>query len=113
MFKLLSTSLLACLLLWTLAPVSAQTPTGTISGTITDSTGAVVPNANITITNKATGAARTLTANADGLYSAPALPPGDYEVRIELQGFRTLVRPVSVVAGSTTTVDGAMTLGEA
>ena len=68
-------------LLCTVTASLAQTPTGTISGTIKDSSGAVVPNATITITNKATAIARTLAANAEGLYSAPALAPGDYEVR--------------------------------
>lgn len=89
----------------------AQAPVGTITGTVTDSTGAVVPSANITITNKSNNVARAVTANTEGLYSAPALPPGDYEVRAEMQGFRTLVRDAQVVAGSTTTVDLPMTLG--
>jgi carboxypeptidase family protein len=84
---------------------------GTITGTVSDATGAVVPSATITITNKATSVVRTLTANAEGLYSAPALVPGDYEVRAEMQGFRTLLRDAQVTAGSTTTVDMSMTLG--
>ena len=48
-----------------------------------------------------------------GFYSAPALPPGEYEVRAEGQGFRTLVRDATVVTGGNTTVDMNMTLGEA
>ncbi|HML18778.1 MAG TPA: carboxypeptidase regulatory-like domain-containing protein [Bryobacteraceae bacterium] len=112
MFKLTLTPLIVCMLLWTVAPVHAQAPTGTITGTVTDVSGAVVPNANIIITNKATGTNRTLTANAAGLYSAPALPPGDYEVRVEMQGFRTTIREASVVAGSSTTVDLSLTVGE-
>src|SRR5579864_8238729 len=85
--------------------------TGTISGTVTDESGAVIPNATVIVTNKATGAARNLTANTEGLYSAPSLPPGDYEVRVEIQGFRTLVRDAQVVAGGSTTVDMSMSLG--
>lgn len=88
-----------------------QAPTGTITGTVTDSTGAVIPSASIVITNKATGTSRSVSANAEGLYSAPALQPGDYEVRAEQQGFRTLRRDANVAAGSTTTVDLSMTLG--
>lgn len=101
------------MLLFSLAWISiqAQAPTGTISGTVTDASGAVVPNATITITNKATGVARTLTANSEGLYSAPALLPGEYEVKAELQGFRTTVRSAQVLAGSPTTVDMAMQVG--
>jgi hypothetical protein len=91
--------------------VYAQAPVGTITGTVSDSSGAVVPNASITITNKATNTARTLAANTSGIYSAPALPPGDYEVRAELEGFRTTQRDAQVVAGSTTTVDMALTVG--
>ena len=91
----------------------AQAPTGTILGTVTDNTGAVIPSANITITNKATNVARTTVTNAEGIYSAPALQPGDYEVRAEVQGFRTLVRNATVLTGSNTTVDMNMTLGEA
>ncbi len=93
--------------------IFAQAPTGIISGTVTDASGAVIPSATVTVVNKATNALRTMNANAEGLYSAPALPPGDYEVRTEMQGFRTVVRDAIVVAGSTTTVDVSMTLGEA
>ena len=102
--------LLACLLLAT--ALFAQAPTGIISGTVTDATGAVVPSAVITISNAATSTVRNITANAEGLYSAPALPPGDYEVRVTMAGFRTVVRPALVVAGSTTTVDVSLSIGE-
>ena len=71
----------------------------------------MVPNANITVTNKATSNARTLTSNNDGLYNVPALPPGDYEVRVEAPGFRTSVRDANVVAGGNTRVDAALTVG--
>ena len=91
--------------------VFGQTATGIITGTVTDESGAVIPSAAISITNKATGAARNVTANAEGLYSAPALPPGEYEVRAEVQGFRTILRDAQVLAGGNTTVDIAMTLG--
>ena len=108
----MSSRLFAILLIAASATVQAQTPTGTIAGTVTDATGAVVPNALITITNKATSSARTATANGEGLYSAPALPPGDYEIRVAMQGFRTVVRAATVIAGSTTTADLSLTLGE-
>src|SRR5947208_17082549 len=87
------------------AVVFAQAPVGIISGTVTDPSGALVPNASVTINDKATGGTRSLAANAEGLYSAPALPAGEYEVRVEMQGFRTTVRDAQVLAGSTTTVD--------
>lgn len=112
MCKRLSTPVVFLLLL-ALAGItlSAQTATGIITGTVTDATGAVVPSASVTVTNKATGIARTLSANAEGLFSAPALTAGDYEVRVEMQGFRTEVRAAQVLAGSTTTVNMALSIG--
>ena len=56
----------------------AQAPVGTITGTVVDETGAVVPSASVSITNKSTGAERKLTSSPDGSYSAPALPAGLY-----------------------------------
>jgi len=89
----------------------AQAPTGTVAGTVTDESGAVIANAKITITNRATDFARTVVSNAEGLYSAPALLPGDYEVRCEMPGFRVLVSNATVQAGSTATVDLKMAVG--
>lgn len=100
-----SSILLLCVLAF------AQAPTGTILGTVSDESGAVVPNATITITNKATGVSRTATTNAEGLYSAPALPSGQYEVRAEIAGFRTVIREAQVETGSNTTVNLAMSVG--
>ena len=108
----LSTLLVFALIL-TVFPVSAQTPTGIISGTVTDESGAVIANAAITITNKTTGATRSLAANAPAIFSAPPLDPGEYEVRAEIAGFRTTVREATVTAGNATTVDMAMHIGEA
>lgn len=97
-------------LAWT--SLLAQAPTGTISGTVTDSSGATVASATVTITNKDTGVARNLSVNQQGLYSAPALIPGNYEVKAEMQGFRTTVREAQVLAGSPTTVDMELQVGE-
>src|SRR5262249_15986979 len=106
-----SAVLVVCLFCWMMRDMSAQAPVGTVTGTVTDSTGAVLPSATISITNKATSVARTLTANEGGLYSAPALAPGDYEVRAEMPGFRTLVRDAQAIAGNTTQAEMNMTLG--
>ena len=93
--------------------VLGQAPTGVISGTVIDQSGAVIPNAAVTVTDKATSTARSLTTNSAGLYSAPALLAGEYEVRCEAPGFRTLVRQALVTAGNTVTVDMQMALGQA
>ena len=68
-------------------PAFAQT-LGTITGEVKDSTGGVVPGATVTVTNKATNATRTTQSNAVGLYDFPALPPGTYTVKSELEGFQ-------------------------
>ena len=78
---------------------------------MTDDSGAVIPNATVTIVNKATNGARTATTNAEGFYSAPALAAGDYEVKAELKGFKTLVRPATVQIGESTQVNMPMSLG--
>src|SRR5215472_14585221 len=91
--------------------VDGQTATGTITGTVSDVSGAVIPNASITVTNKSTSTPRNLVTNAEGLYSDPALQAGDYEVRVEFQGFRTEVREAQVLAGNTTTVDMSLAVG--
>src|SRR5579863_7209180 len=111
MSKTVSLLTIVVVLLCCALSLQAQTATGTISGTVADESGAVVPGATVTITQKSTGNARTLTTNSEGLYSAPSLLAGDYEVRAEMQGFRTLVRDAQVLAGSDTTVNFAMTLG--
>jgi hypothetical protein len=91
----------------------AQIATGSILGAVTDSSGASIPGATVTITNKATGVPRALTTNAQGLYNAPALPAGEYDVRVEMQGFKTEVRSAQVLAGTDSTINAALTLGEA
>jgi hypothetical protein len=108
-----STIVSACALLWAAISVPAQEPTGIITGTITDASGAVVPDAMVTITNKETGAARTTTTNAEGLYSAPALLPAQYVVRVEKAGFRIVQSEVLLLAGATSTVSLALSPGTA
>ncbi len=92
--------------------VFAQAPTGTVTGTVTDESGAVVPNATVTVTQKATDSVRTLTTGSDGYFTAPALLAGIYEVRSAVPGFRTIVREATVEAGSTTTVDLRLQIGQ-
>src|SRR5882724_503438 len=83
----------------------AQAPVGDITGTVFDESGAVIPNAQVTITNKETGLVRNVVSNAGGQFSASALPSGQYEVKVEVSGFRTLLREAGVAVGGLTTVD--------
>jgi hypothetical protein len=94
------------------ATLLAQTPTGTIVGTVTDPSGAVISSAVITIENIDTRLNRTSITDSDGTYTAPALPAGAYEIRAEAVGFSKLVRRASVTTGSTTTVDLSLRIGE-
>src|SRR5262245_16088820 len=70
----------------------AQLPVGTILGVIRDGTGAVLPGASLTVTNVDTAQVRTTLSSENGTYRVPALPVGNYEVRVELPGFQTAVR---------------------
>jgi hypothetical protein len=70
-----------------LTNVYAQSATATLSGTVKDETGAVVPNANISIISVTQGFERNTTTNGNGSFVVPLLPPGDYEVKAEHEGF--------------------------
>jgi hypothetical protein len=100
--------LIAALSLW--AP--AQTNTGRISGTVTDSSGAAIPGATVKITNKATSQTRTATTDPNGLYLATNLPIGNYDVSIEQQGFKKVTRTdYNLVADGRLTVDFSLEAG--
>ena len=73
--------------------VQAQAVGATLSGVVTDSSGAAIPNATVSIKNEGTRDAREQTTNGDGIYSAPNLIPGLYEVSVTAAGFRKLVQP--------------------
>jgi hypothetical protein len=103
--------LLLGLLIWSAPAIFGQAPTGTILGTVTDESGAVIPNATLTITNKATGIARSAVTNTEGFFSAPALPSGQYELRTEVPGFKTVVREAEVEIGRSTTVNIPLSVG--
>jgi hypothetical protein len=70
----------------------SQLVSATIVGSVTDASGAVVPNAKVTLTETNTGVDRTATTNASGNYTYPNLPPGRYRVTVEMTGFKKEVR---------------------
>ena len=78
--------------LFTLPQGHAQTFTASLQGTVTDSTGAVVPNAHITLVNEATNIKHEKISDARGAYLFTLLPPGTYKMTVELAGFQTLAR---------------------
>src|SRR5579884_1436963 len=105
-----------CISLTTLCflPAGAQSTiaTGSIQGTVTDPNGAVLPNASITITSKATGQSNKLTSSSTGTYASGGLAPGDYEVRTSAKGFQTQVLNVTVQVGVVTAGNVKLTVGQ-
>ncbi len=93
-------------------PLNAQNY-GTITGTVTDASGAVVTGATVTVTNSATNQVRTVQTNEAGNYNVPFLVPGEYGVRVELTGFRAASRPsVNLQVGAIPKVDFSLQVGE-
>jgi hypothetical protein len=104
-----------CLVFVLLAAVSlsAQTFRGTILGTVTDPSGAVVPGAKVTAKNTGTGLERSTETSADGSYSLPELPIGSYTVTVVRAGFQTFVTvAVTVDVATERRVDAALKTGE-
>jgi hypothetical protein len=82
-------------------PLRAQVAGGTLSGSITDPSGAALPNAEVVIKNSATGVAKSVTTNSDGFYSAANLLPGEYEVAVSATGFNTGIKKgITINVGS-------------
>ena len=110
-----------CLLLWSVAliaslilPSRMNAQTASISGTVTDSSGAAVPGASIEIRNTATGAVRTVVTDSQGRYNVPDLNIGTYELRGSKTGFETTVRSnVILTVGSAPVVDVQLPVGQA
>jgi hypothetical protein len=96
-----------------MAPAAgAQTIRGTITGTVTDSTGGVVPGATVVMVNAATGVTTSATSNQQGAYTIPLLQPGAYDVSVDLQGFKKYVRSgVVIEVAQTTRLDVSLQVG--
>jgi hypothetical protein len=92
-------------------PALAQKTTGDITGTVTDSTGGVVPGVALTAVCTETNLTRTNTADARGVYSLPELPVCIYRVTAEIQGFKTVSRQVQVAVNTVSKVDFKLEVG--
>lgn len=86
----------------------AQTGGAALSGTVTGPAGAAVANARVAIKNVSTGQAAEVRTNANGVYSAPALPPGNYEVTVSAEGLGTKVASLAIAVGAAQTRDFAL-----
>ncbi len=95
------------------AIIVAQVTGATLSGTVTDATGLVLPSANVVIENQETGITRTSVTSKDGTYTAPDLPPGPYEITVTASGFATFSRTgLTLNVGAEQTVDVRMRIGQ-
>jgi hypothetical protein len=85
---------------------SAQLPTSTVNGTVTDPQGATVVGARVSVTSSATGVSREAVTDTGGRYAVPGLPPGDYLVRVSASGFGTsVIKDLHLDVGRAVTLD--------
>jgi hypothetical protein len=105
-------SLVVALVLSVLTFAQTTISTGSIQGTVTDPSGAVVSGARISIRNKGTNQVTETTTTSAGTYASGALIPGQYTVRIEAKGFRTVELPVIVEVNTTFAGNAKLTLGQ-
>src|SRR5213076_242311 len=93
-------------------PALAQVLYGSIVGTLTDETGAVVPKAVVTVTNTSTGLSRQATTSDTGYYSVPNLPEGTYNLSISAAGFKPYIQTgINVPINAVTRVDARIQVG--
>jgi hypothetical protein len=104
--------LILCVLMSAPSLFSQSASTGALTGSLKDSSGAVVPNATVTLTSLDTAQVRTTTTSSDGTYKFGLLPPGNYSVKFESAGFNSVQVPsVTVTVTETAVLDQALQVG--
>src|SRR6185436_5276323 len=92
--------------------VSAQVNNASLTGLVTDATGAVVPNASVKVKNKATDLETTTTTDSSGYYTFASLPVGTYTVTVELPGFKKAVHEnINLEVGQKARIDSSLEVG--
>ena len=107
------TLLLVGLALGLVGVMSAQTDTGRVTGTVADTTGAVIPGASVTLTNVDTGAAQSATSGADGNFNFSAVTRGNYKVAAVKDGFQTTQQSFTLQVSQVQTIEFHMAVGGA
>ncbi len=102
---------LALVLLMAAVASAQTTPTGTVTGKVTDPEGLVLPGVTVTVTSPALQGARTAVTSANGDFILPFLPAGDYKVVFELTGFATQEQPIRIQVAETATLNAQMKIG--
>src|ERR1700688_2533026 len=100
------------LLFSTLVLAQTTVGSGSIQGTVTDPSGAVVSGAKVAITNQGTSQTQSMTTNASGSYSSGALDPGNYKVQVSAKGFSSVSEGLTVEVGNTATANIKLQLGQ-
>lgn len=104
-------ALVIAIMLFLPCTLHAQVQNGSISGTVTDSQGAVIPGATVTLTQPATGLVLHGHSNQVGLYSFPQLLPGNYTVQVEKKGFEKTVSSLTLTVGQAAELDIHLSIG--
>src|SRR5690242_4676997 len=105
--------LVVCLLAGAHAPAYAQGgTTSSLSGTVTDVDGGVIPGATVTVKNSTNGVATTVVTNGSGVFNVPALDAGAYTVTVSLSGFKTAaINDVRLAVGTPTSLKVTLEVG--
>jgi hypothetical protein len=115
MRRIVTSGTLTCAIVLAIAATSlaqSQLGSGSVSGIVTDTSGGLVPDAAVVVTNNATGERRNTTTSASGQFTVPVLPTGEHTVRVAKAGFVTTeLKNVAVTVGSATTVRVTLDVG--
>ena len=110
MFRTLLPALLV--VVFSVGVVRGQNPNAAVSGTVTDATGAVVPDTAVALTNNATGVVFRATTNSGGVYRVSELPPGTYQAKLTHEGFKAFIKEqIELHVQSAVTLDATLQTG--
>ncbi len=111
-FSLLALIAISCGLSASLISAQTTLSTGSINGTVTDPSGAVISDAKVVITNTGTGQTLNLTSNSAGAFSSGPLDPGNYKVQVSAKGFSSVSQTIGVQVGNAATFNAKLTVGQ-